>query len=190
MGSWITYGLGTENENLPGFVVLCPGYPVLGAQLWTRRFCHRSIRGPISEFGERDPDEAAGRIFATIHTGRRSSRRAARRCSIKLDRAYRAAVWATSRSSKQASQTMEVAFRMQTEAPETFRHLKRDRVAIRERYGDHDFGRGCLMALRLVERGMRMVQVYFGNFQPWDSHDDIRMHAKLAHAARWLRSRP
>ena len=59
----------------------------------------------------------------------------------------------------------------------------RSREATRARYGDSDFGRGCLMALRLVERGVRMVQVYFGNFQPWDSHDDIRVHAKLAHAA-------
>ena len=49
------------------------------------------------------------------------------------------------------------------------------------RYGDHDFGRGCLMARRLVENGVRMVQVYYGNGQPWDNHDDILIHRKLAH---------
>jgi uncharacterized protein (DUF1501 family) len=79
-------------------------------------------------------------------------------------------------------QAMEVAYRMQTEAPEVF-DISKETAATRARYGDHDFGRGCLMALRLVEHGVRMVQVYFGNFQPWDSHDDIRLHAKLAHAA-------
>jgi len=67
---------------------------------------------------------------------------------------------------------------MQTEAPEVF-NISKESEATRARYGDGDFGRGCLTALRLVERGVRMVQVYFGNFQPWDSHDDIRVHAKL-----------
>jgi uncharacterized protein (DUF1501 family) len=71
---------------------------------------------------------------------------------------------------------------MQTEAPEIF-NISNEPEAIRARYGDHEFGRGCLMALRLAEKGVRMVQVYFGNFQPWDSHDDIRVHSKLAQAA-------
>jgi len=53
----------------------------------------------------------------------------------------------------------------------------------RARYGDSDFGRGCLMALRLVERGVRMVQIYFGNGQPWDNHDDIQIHRRLASQA-------
>ena len=53
---------------------------------------------------------------------------------------------------------------------------------MRERYGDSDFGRGCLIARRLCERGVRMVQVYFGNFQPWDNHDDIH-----AASRRWRR---
>jgi uncharacterized protein (DUF1501 family) len=78
--------------------------------------------------------------------------------------------------------SMEVAFRMQMEAPEVF-DITKESEAVRARYGDHDFGRGCLMALRLAERGVRMVQVYFGNFQPWDSHDDIRVHADLAAGA-------
>lgn len=77
---------------------------------------------------------------------------------------------------------MEVAFRMQTEAPDVF-DIGKESEKTRARYGDHDFGRGCLMALRMAERGVRIAQVYFGNFQPWDSHDDIRIHAKLAHAA-------
>src|SRR5690606_31032063 len=68
--------------------------------------------------------------------------------------------------------SMEVAYRMQTAAPQVF-DITQEPEKTRERYGDSDFGRGCLMSLRLVEAGVRMVQVYYGNFQPWDSHDDI-----------------
>jgi hypothetical protein len=68
---------------------------------------------------------------------------------------------------------------MQTEAGQLF-DIRKEPEKIRARYDISDFGRGCLMALRLVESGVRMVQIYYGNFQPWDSHDDIRVHAKLA----------
>jgi len=74
---------------------------------------------------------------------------------------------------------METAFRMQTEAPEAF-DITKENESVRARYGDTDFGRGCLMALRLVERGVRIVQVYYGDNQPWDNHDDILIHRKLA----------
>src|SRR5690606_576317 len=81
-----------------------------------------------------------------------------------------------------AVQSMESAFRMQTEAGTLF-DIRKEPEKIREKYDKSDFGRGCLMALRLVESGVRMVQVYFGNFQPWDHHDDIRTHARLAKQA-------
>ena len=68
---------------------------------------------------------------------------------------------------------------MQSEAPEAF-DITKESERTRARYGNGDFGRGCLMALRLIERGVRMVQVYFGNGQPWDNHDDIMIHKKLA----------
>jgi uncharacterized protein (DUF1501 family) len=74
---------------------------------------------------------------------------------------------------------METAFRMQTEAPEIF-DISKEGSAVREMYGNGDFARGCLMAVRLIEKGVRMVQVYFGNGQPWDNHDDIMIHKKLA----------
>jgi hypothetical protein len=78
-----------------------------------------------------------------------------------------------------AVQSMESAFRLQTQAADLF-DIRKEPEKIRERYDISDFGRGCLMALRLVESGVRMVQIYYGNFQPWDNHDDIRVHAKLA----------
>jgi len=79
-------------------------------------------------------------------------------------------------------QSAEVAFRMQTEAPEVF-DIAREPERVRARYGDTDFGRGCLMSLRLVEKGVRMVQIYYGDGQPWDSHDDILSHKRLAAGA-------
>jgi uncharacterized protein (DUF1501 family) len=76
-------------------------------------------------------------------------------------------------------QSAEIAYRMQTEAPEAF-DITKEPKAVRERYGEGDFARGCLIARRLAERGVRMVQVYFGNNQPWDNHDDIEIHRTLA----------
>jgi len=77
---------------------------------------------------------------------------------------------------------MELAFRMQMQAPEAF-DVEKESEATRASYGDSDFGRGCLLARRLVERGVRIVQVFFGNSQPWDSHEDIRSHRGLARSA-------
>jgi uncharacterized protein (DUF1501 family) len=76
-------------------------------------------------------------------------------------------------------ESMEIAFRMQTEVPEAF-DIRKESEATRARYGNGNFGRGCLMALRLIERGVRMVQIYYGDGQPWDNHDDILIHKKLA----------
>jgi hypothetical protein len=74
---------------------------------------------------------------------------------------------------------MEVAFRMQTEAPKVF-DLRDEPESAWERYGKGDFARGCLMARRLVESGVRVVQIYFGDNQPWDNHEDILNHRKNA----------
>ena len=74
---------------------------------------------------------------------------------------------------------METAFRMQTEAPEAF-DIRKEKPETLARYGDTEIGRSCLLARRLVERGVRIVQVYYGNSQPWDSHEDIMVHKRLA----------
>ena len=179
MGSWVTYGLGTENQNLPGFVVLCPGYPVLGAQLWDSAFLPSVHGGTYIPSSERDPDK----LVQNIHNATYTAANQQQQLSLldKLNRSYVEQV-GHQPGLEAGIQAMEVAFRMQTEAPGVF-DIGNESQATRDRYGDGDFGRGCLMALRLAERGVRMVQVYFGNFQPWDSHDDIRIHAKLANAA-------
>jgi uncharacterized protein (DUF1501 family) len=75
--------------------------------------------------------------------------------------------------------TMEMAFRMQTEAQDAC-DLRRESPAVREMYGKGDFADGCLLARRLVERGVRVVQLYYGAKEGWDDHDDIRKHAEQA----------
>ena len=179
MGSWVTYGLGTENQNLPGFVVLCPGHPVLGAQLWDSAFLPSVYQGTYIPSGEKSPDK----LVQNIRNSTYSPAEQQKQLSLleKLNNSYLRQV-GHQQELEAGIQAMEVAYRMQTEAPDVF-DITKESEATRARYGDHEFGRGCLMALRLAERGVRMTQVYFGNFQPWDSHDDIRVHAKLAQAA-------
>lgn len=179
MGSWLTYGLGTENQNLPGFVVLCPGYPVLGAQLWESAFLPSVYQGTYIPSGERDPDKLLANI--RNHTYGIAQQKEQLSLLDEVNKSYLARV-GHQPELEAGIRSMEIAFRMQTEAPEVF-DISRENAATRARYGDGDFGRACLTALRLAERGTRMVQVYFGNFQPWDSHDDIRLHSKLAQAA-------
>ena len=176
MGSWLTYGLGTENQNLPGFVVLCPGLPVVGHQLWSSTFLPAVYQGTYINTEEKDPD----RLIHDIHN--RSLNREQQREELDLLARLNRLHMREQGSDPQLEasiQSAEIAFRMQAEAPEAF-DITRENEKTRERSGDSDFGRGCLIARRLAERGVRMVQVYFGNFQPWDNHDDIQIHRTLA----------
>jgi Protein of unknown function (DUF1501) len=179
LGSWLTYGLGTENQNLPGFIVLCPGFPVLGPQLWDSAFLPAVYQGAYIASGEKEPSK----LLQNIRNGRLSSAEQERQLALvnRLNRSYLDRLGPQPQLEAGIA-AMEVAFRMQTEAPDVF-DLAKESPETRARYGDHDFGRGCLMALRMAERGVRVTQVYFGNNQPWDNHDDIRTHAKLARAS-------
>src|SRR5207253_2023001 len=76
-------------------------------------------------------------------------------------------------------QSMETAYRMQTEAPEVF-DIRKESEATLKMYGPGSTARGCLMAVRLVEHGVRMVQVYYGKGDPWDAHADIQDHKRNA----------
>jgi hypothetical protein len=177
MGSWLTYGLGSENQNLPGYVVLCPGYPIVGPQLWSSTFLPAIYQGTYIPNSEKTPDKLI-RYIKNPSTPPADQRRA-------LDLLQKLNLLEERRDGEDGQlessiQAAEIAFKMQSEAPEVFDILK-EPEAVRARYGDHDFGRGCLMARRLVEHGVRMVQVYYGNAQPWDNHDDILIHRKLAH---------
>lgn len=176
MGSWLTYGLGSENQNLPGYVVLCPGLPVLGHQNWAANFLPAVYQGTYVPLGEKDPRK----LISHIRNESLTTEKQRRELDLleRLNR-HHLAREGDDPQLEATIQAAEIAFRMQAEAPEAF-DITREPEAVRARYGDGDFGRGCLMARRLIERGVRMVQVYFGNFQPWDTHDDIELHRPLA----------
>jgi hypothetical protein len=178
IGSWVTYGLGTENQNLPGFVVLCPGLPVMGNQLWSAAYLPGAYQGVhVRNREEEDP----ARLIHYVRNTRRSPEDQRRQLDLvgKLNR------YDMERDGEDAEleagiQNMELAFRMQTEALDAF-DIRKESDSTRERYGKGFFANGCLIARRLLERGVRMVQVYFGNRNPWDSHYDIFDHRMLSH---------
>ena len=179
MGSWITYGLGSENENLPGFVVLCPGNPTVGPPLWSSGFLPNSLQGAHIHNNETEPEKLVRNIRnATLGPDDQK-----RQLTLleRLNRSYLGRL-GQQPALESSIEAMEVAFRMQTEAPRVF-DITREKESVRSRYGESDFGRGCLMALRLVEHGVRIVQVFYGESQPWDSHDDIMDHGRLARQA-------
>jgi hypothetical protein len=176
MGSWLTYGLGTENQNLPGYIVLCPGLPVIGHQLWSSTFLPAVHQGTYISLAEKD----SAKLIGNIRNPRLTMEQQRKEMDLLsgLNRRH-LETHGPDAQLEATIQSAEIAYRMQTEAPEAF-DITREPDHMRARYGEHDFGRGCLMARRLIERGVRMVQVYFGNFQPWDNHDDIELHRPLA----------
>lgn len=179
LGSWLTYGLGTQNRNLPGFVVMCPGTPVVGPPLWESAFLPAVYQGTFIGINETDPKK----LIKYVDRGKTAPE--AQRRQLDLLKALNEEHLAARPGDGQLEATiesMEIAYRMQTEGPEVF-DLGKESPATRERYGDSAFGRGCLMARRMVEKGVRMVQIYFGNSQPWDAHEDIQSHARLARQA-------
>jgi hypothetical protein len=195
MGSWITYGLGTENRNLPGFIALCAGVPDVGPQLWSSAFLPAIYQGTYVPNDETDPEKMIQHLRGHAGAAEQRSRLELweKLNHLELERRGPDA------QLEGRIQSMEIAYRMQTEALDAF-DISKETEAVRERYGvnaqrdsgemkiksatrDGDFARGCLIARRLVERGVRAVQVYFGNDKPWDSHHDILVHRRLAHQA-------
>jgi hypothetical protein len=197
MGSWLTYGLGTENQNLPGFIAMCPGMPNVGAQLWSSAYLPSIYQGTYVPCNQNDPEKMIQHLSnRRLSSAEQRSQLDLMNALNKLDMERRG------QDSKLEGriQSMEVAYRMQAEAPDAF-DVSKESEATRARYGitapnplqcepklrsatrDGDFARGCLIARRLVERGVRMAQVYFGEDIPWDSHHDILIHRKLARQA-------
>ena len=177
VGSWLTYGLGTENENLPGFIVFTDyrGGPINGPPNWGNGYMPAAYQGtqfrdtgsPIVDLtppAERTPDEQR-RWLRLLHELNE------KHASANPDDTELAA----------RIHTYELAFRMQTHAPEAI-DISRETEATKRLYGVGEqptdyFGRQALMARRLVERGVRFVQIFSGggNFEPsWDAHWDLK----------------
>jgi hypothetical protein len=177
MGSWLTYGLGTENCNLPGFVVISPAQPAQGAPLWSSSFLPATYQGtlvnnldkPIANLGNAQLSITQQRrqldALAEINALHRATREEDSRLSARIE-------------------SFELAYRMQTQAPEAF-DITGESAETKKLYGldekvTETFGRQCLMARRLVERGVRCVQVFHtatskrSSCQLWDQHGQLR----------------
>ena len=184
MGGWLTYGLGTENRNLPAYVVLCPQTPTtVGPPLWNNAFLPAVNQGTFISSKVENKNEIIGKDFdpktlvSYMHNEKFSLPEQRREIDLlaKLDgmRGIK------DPQLEAAIASMEVAYRMQTEAPEVF-DIRKETKATLEMYGSGSTARSCLMAVRLVQRGVRMVQVYYSAGDPWDHHNNIQLHRKNA----------
>ena len=188
LGSWLTYGLGSDNKNLPGYVVLCPDVPTtVGPPLWNSAFLPAVHQGTFISDKVEKPDQIVGKDFdpkkliGFIHNEKFTLSEQRRELDLlaELDRIRNAQEAMHDPQLEAAISSMEVAYRMQTEAPEVF-DIRKETEATLKLYGPGSTARGCLMAVRLVERGVRMVQVYYAKGDPWDAHSDIQAHRKNA----------
>ena len=177
-GSWVNYGLGTENENLPGFVVMCPGgYPIVATRNWRSAFLPGAYQGTHLDTKHTD----ITKLIANIRNSRLPN--VEQRKQLDLAQALNAKHLEERGADPQLEariQAFELAFGMQSEATDAF-DINREPKNIREAYGPGTHGRQLLMTRRLLERGVRFIQVWSGNGQPWDNHDGLeKNHRKLA----------
>ena len=182
MGSWVTYGLGTENENLPSFVVLMDrdGAPVNGALNWSNGFMPAAYQGV--------PFRPVGEPIAYLNPPPGVSRQQQRARLDLLNKWNSQQLTARPDDSELSARiaSYELAYRMQSEAAEAV-DLSQETEDTQRLYGlnnkvSQHFGRNCLLARRLVERGVRFVQIYSGGNEgpkAWDAHDDIKKNHDL-----------
>ena len=177
MGSWLLYGLGTENQNLPGFVVISPSQPAQGAPLWSSSFLPAAYQGTLVS-------DLKSPIANLENPSRTLAQQRQQLDWLKqLNQMHMAEREEDSRLSARI-ESFELAFRMQSEAPEAF-DVERESAETKKLYGVGEavtdiFAKQCLMARRLVERGVRRVQVYHtqtskrSSCQLWDQHGGLK----------------
>jgi len=208
MGAWITYGLGTMNQNLPGYVVLCPDIPTtVGPPLWSNGFLPAIHQGtyisnkvdnvredsemmadmpmPLEKEGEGEKKAKKvvvernfdpKKLVSYVNNPKFSLTEQRRELDLlqKIE-GMRAQQAGSDMQVEAVIKSMEIAYRMQTEAPDVF-DIRKESQATLDLYGEGFVARGCLQAVRLVEKGVRMVQVYYSKGDPWDAHGDIFAH--------------
>ncbi len=233
LGAWITYGLGTENQNLPGFVVLCPDVPTtVGPPLWSNGFLPAINQGTyISSKVQAPPEgEAPMEVAEKPKMPEKKDAKEAEKPKEMASKDEKSAKDGTAgkddkdkkvvveksfdpkklisyvnnpkfelteqrreldllqkiekiKSKREGDdpqveavlKSMEVAYRMQTEAPAVF-DIRKETEATQKLYGPGSTARACLTGVRLLEKGVRMVQVYYAKGDPWDAHGDIMAH--------------
>ncbi len=177
VGAWALYGLGAENQNLPGFIAMCPGgLPIKDSENWQAAFLPGAYQGTYIDSNHEQLDKLIENIAHPHVTSAMQGRQL--ELLQKLNASHRAGRLDPRLESR--IQAFELAFRMQAEAAEAF-DLSRETKETRELYGNGVHARQTLIARRLLERGVRYVQLWHGAGQPWDNHDNIEgNHRKLA----------
>jgi hypothetical protein len=178
LGSWLTYGLGSENQNLPGFIAMCPGgYPIQETQNWQAAFLPGAYQGTYIDTQHTEVDK----LLEYIRNPALSLTQQRRQLDLLRQLNERHQHSRPSDAQLEARiQSFELAYRMQMDASDAF-DVQREPKYIRDMYGPGTQARQILIARRLLERGVRFVQVWHGAGQPWDNHDDIAiLHRNLA----------
>ncbi|HAY78390.1 MAG TPA: DUF1501 domain-containing protein, partial [Planctomycetaceae bacterium] len=170
-GSWLTWGMGSENQNLPGFVALCPdGLPVGGAGNWRSAFLPGVYQGTLVHTAGKDPTK----LIKDIRNQRLSPSQQRQQFELLQRLNARHLEQRPGETAIEARiESFEMAFRMQTEATEAF-DVSQEPEHMLKLYGDGPQNRQLLIARRLVERGVRFVKTWHGSGQPWDSHSNIK----------------
>ena len=177
IGSWVSYGLGTENANLPAFVTICPTLAFGGINIWSSAFLPAVFQGTPLGNASIPADRAQVKYISNPRWSRDIQR-------IQLDRLKRLNREHQSQTGPEASleariNSFELAFRMQSELPKV-EDLSSESVATQKLYGldnpvTANFGRMCLMARRFAESGVRFIQVtHNDNKVQWDQHSDLK----------------
>ena len=178
LGSWATYGLGSVNQNLPGFIAMCPGgYPIQETQNWQSGFLPGVYQGTYIDTRHTDIEKLVENVR------NKSLPLKEQRRQLDLLRALNERHQAKRGRDAQLEsriQSFELAYRMQMDATDAFDTSKEPKH-VRDRYGPGVQARQILIARRLLEKGVRFVQVWHGEGQPWDNHDDLEVnHRRLA----------
>lgn len=182
LGSWVTYGLGSMNQNLPGYIAMCPGgMPIRRTKNWQAGFLPSAFQGSYVNTDH----ESVDKLVEFIRNGALDSKRQREQLDLLLALNQRHLAERQKDTQLEARiQSFELAYRMQMEASDAFDIMK-EPDAVRQMYGvkpgpEGSFARQCLIARRLLERGVRFLQLWTGDGQPWDNHDEVLDHKPLA----------
>jgi len=172
LGAWVSYGLGSENKNLPGFVALSNASS--GGQLWRSGFLPAEHQGTHFNHSETDPEK----MIRYLRNGQLDADAQRQQLDLltALNQDHRASVGQDAFLDGRIL-AMETAYRMQFEAMDVF-DVRQEPVKVREEYGATPFANGCLLARRLVEKGVRYVHLFYGPGQPWDDHKEINKNLR------------
>ncbi|MDR3617967.1 MAG: DUF1501 domain-containing protein [Paludisphaera borealis] len=169
MGAWLTYGMGSENENLPGYVSMCPGLPVADVSNWRSAFLPGVFQGTYIDTRKAKAEDLIENIRNTVVS--QGEQRRQLDLLAELNRRHQRQRAEDDKLDARIA-SFELAYRMQMEATDAF-DVEQEPQHVRDMYGPSVQARQLLIARRLIERGVRFVQLFHGDVQPWDSHDNI-----------------